>query len=203
MFIAIDGPDGVGKTTVARKLVQRLKEAGKGAVYTAEPTQLHTGREIRRILQQGTPAEQAGLAELFIEDRRQHLRYEIAPRLAKGVFVVCDRYKYSTISYQQLQGDNDVEELVRMNSEFRVPDFAFIINAASADVLLGRIEHRAAEKEIFEDRDTQEAVMQIYREMKTAYFPDENIIEILVGEKDTPDDVVDVLWQHIFADPPA
>lgn len=197
MFITIDGPDGVGKTTVANLLVQKIQNAALQAVYTAEPSKLETGVEIRRILRDGTPEEAEKLADLFVEDRRLHLAKEIEPWLQQGIYVVCDRYKYSTISYQQLQGNADVEKLIEMNAGFKKPDIAFILNVADADILLNRIDGRQQQKEIFETKATLEAVVKIYKEMKTRYFPQENIVEILVGAKETPDQIAEKMWRVV------
>ncbi|MFV0351633.1 MAG: dTMP kinase [Oscillospiraceae bacterium] len=197
MFITIDGPDGVGKTTVANLLVQKIQNAALQAVYTAEPSKLETGVEIRRILREGTPEEAEKLADLFVEDRRLHLAKEIEPWLQQGIYVVCDRYKYSTISYQQLQGGADVEKLIEMNADFLKPDIAFILNVADADILLNRIDGRQQQKEIFETKATLEVVVKIYKEMKTRYFPQENIVEILLGAEETPDQIAEKMWQVV------
>lgn len=197
MFITIDGPDGVGKTTVAQLLVKKLQQAGLQAVYTAEPSKQSTGMEIRRILKEGTPQETQKLADLFVEDRRLHLEKEIVPWLQQGFYVICDRYKYSTISYQQLQGDTAVEKLIQMNSGFLKPDIAFILNVKNADILLRRIEGRGEQKELFETKATLQAVVKIYKEMKKKYFPDENILEVLLDGGETPEQISEMLWQEV------
>ena len=88
MFITIDGPDGTGKTTVAKALYNFLKEKGQDCIYTAEPTDTPLGRRIRELLRTGdaTPSE---MTKLFIEDRIFHVYDLIIPErfVGKPLFV--------------------------------------------------------------------------------------------------------------------
>jgi len=175
MFITIDGPDGSGKTSLARLVAQKLS-LRCDAVYTAEPTDSPLGREIRRILKSGTKEEQLTLTDLFVRDRESHINDFIIPELEKGKIVVCDRYKYSTVCYQQLQGI-DVSRLIDLNKGFLKPDYAFILSVDDADVLVKRIIDRNEEKDFFETKALIKQTIKIYNKMKQ-YFSDENIIMI-------------------------
>ena len=176
MFITVDGPDGTGKTTAARSLVRALtKELGRPAVFTSEPTDSALGREIRRILRAGG-AEFNSLTELFVQDRGEHIRDYIQPHLEQGDIVVCDRYRYSTVCYQHLQGV-EIQRLVELNQGFPAPDIAFILYADNADVLLARIGARGGEKDIFESRELLQRGIGLYKNMKQ-YYPEDNIVYI-------------------------
>ena len=175
MFITIDGPDGSGKTSLARLVAQKFS-LRCDAVYTAEPTDSPLGREIRRILKSGTKEEQLTLTDLFVRDRESHINDFIIPELEKGKIVVCDRYKYSTVCYQQLQGI-DVSRLIDLNKGFLKPDYAFILSVDDADVLVKRIIDRNEEKDFFETKALIKQTIKIYNKMKQ-YFSDENIIMI-------------------------
>lgn len=177
MFITIDGPDGVGKTSVAKQLVEFVnRDAGKQlAVYTAEPTQSDLGRKIRKILQNGTPSEVQRLTQFFIEDRRDHVK-EITAQVDSGYIVICDRYRYSTVVYQHMQGE-DILKLIALNADFLKPDFSFILNVDSVDILLSHISNRSDTTDLFETRSTLKKAIALYRKMDT-YFPDDNVIFI-------------------------
>jgi len=191
MFIVIDGPDGAGKTTAAKKLVELINGRGGKAVYTAEPTDGETGKEIRALLSSFNPSETAKLTELFIKDRAEHIT-QIEELLGEGFAVVCDRYKYSTVVYQQTQGE-PLEKLLRLNGAFPDPDYAFIINADSVDTLLTRISVRGIETEIFETRERQKKVMELYNSLDKYY---KNII--FVDANMSLNGILDEISKKIF-----
>ena len=175
MFIVIDGPDGSGKTTLSKKLVEKWELSGVRAIYTFEPTyDSLPGIEIRRLMGTKKIEDVYAFADLFVDDRKEHLNTIIAPALARGENVVCDRYKYSALAYQQLQGV-DAKYLVQINTDCLVPDFIFILIPKCVDVILQRILNRAKEREIFEEREFLTQALELYKSLPS-YFPNENII---------------------------
>jgi dTMP kinase len=175
MFITIDGPDGTGKTSLARLVAYKLS-LRRDTVYTAEPTDSPLGRRIREILKIGTKEEQLMLTDLFVQDRESHINDYIKPELEKGKIIICDRYKYSTVCYQQLQGV-DASHLIELNKGFLRPDYAFILSVDDVDVLINRIIDRNKEKDFFETKALMQQSIEIYNKMQL-YFPDDNIIFI-------------------------
>lgn len=97
-FMTIEGIEGCGKSTQARRLVERL---GAKALLTAEPGGTAVGRGIRELLLNhgGEVSPRAELL-LFLADRAQHVEEVIRPALAAGKTVICDRYTDSTLAYQ-------------------------------------------------------------------------------------------------------
>lgn len=170
MFITLDGPDGTGKTSLAHALKNEIHNT----VYTSEPTDGALGKEIRRILKSGTREEMKTLTSLFLEDRKEHLNQIVIPALKENKTVICDRYKYSTVCYQQIQGE-DKNELIELNKDFLKPDYAFILLADDSSLLLERITDRGQDRDQFETRAILERTIDIYRQM-SLYFPTENII---------------------------
>lgn len=135
MFIVIDGPDGTGKSTLARGLVARLQEAEIDAVGTAEPYLPTT----RAWLSDPAISPRA-LLIAFAHDRDRHLREVVEPALAEGKVVVCDRYTYSTVAYQSLHNPPDlVGELVE---HVLRPDLTFFLTCP-LEVTMARIVARA------------------------------------------------------------
>lgn len=127
-FVVFEGPDSVGKTTllnrVARTMVPGRLKWCPPIIETCEPSYSSVGKKIRELLQAGTPSKD--LLDLFLEDRKLHVEQEILPALNAGNLVLCDRYKYSTIAYQSLQG-HPIEKLIELNQSFPVPDVTFIL----------------------------------------------------------------------------
>jgi dTMP kinase len=101
-FIAFDGPEGGGKTVQIQRLARRLREEGREVVVTREPGGTRVGDEVRSILL--GLGDYAILPEtevlLLAAGRAQHVREVIGPALARGAWVLCDRYVDSTYAYQ-------------------------------------------------------------------------------------------------------
>ncbi len=156
-FIVLDGLDGSGKGTQAKLLANYLfdKDKANHIFLTREPYSRYH-REIRNILKHSKdPKENAQLlAKLFVKDRRVHGGF-IKRNLAAGHHVVSDRYKYSTLVYQQAQGI-PLGKLIAMHKGILVPDLVLIIDIP-ADVALQRIAKDAgrSHREVFEQLDFQ------------------------------------------------
>ncbi len=153
VFIVLDGMDGSGKSELVKLLHNYLFSKSKRyrILTTREPTNGIYGKEIREILvKENDPnINSKKLLELFIKDREEHLKNTIIPFLNKSNghdinIVICDRYYYSTISFQATQG-LDMKMLIELNKEFLKPDIAFILDV-KPEVALGRIKDRRKEK---------------------------------------------------------
>jgi dTMP kinase len=100
-FVAIDGPSGIGKSTLTGLLADRLTACGCSVVATKEPTATPLGSLARF----GTDDYHGlTLACLVAADRYQHLEDEIRPALQAGQLVLCDRYLASSLVLQRLDG---------------------------------------------------------------------------------------------------
>ena len=132
LFITFEGIDGSGKSTQARLLAQRLREARHPVVLTREPGGSPGAEEIRALVLEGNPDRWSAETELllFTAARRDHLEKTIAPALADGRIVICDRFADSTRVYQGItRGDlrakvDALHELMIV----REPDLTFIID---------------------------------------------------------------------------
>lgn len=102
LFIVLDGPEGSGKSTIARKLSGDLGEMGFDVLLTSEPGGMRLGAMIREILLHKKEISLAAEAELllFEADRAQHVSEIILPALRAGRAVVCDRFSAATMAYQ-------------------------------------------------------------------------------------------------------
>lgn len=101
-FIALEGPDGAGKSVQAVRLVDGLRAAGHTVTFTREPGGTHLGEQIREILLNPGPTARSGEADalLFHAARAQNVRDVIRPALERGEVVVTDRFLWSSRAYQ-------------------------------------------------------------------------------------------------------
>src|SRR5882757_5264081 len=112
LFVTIDGPSGVGKTTTITHLAQLLKADNDIVHLTVEPSRGPIGRLAYELTDTVTgPA----LACLYAADRYHHLETEIRPLLGAGHLVLCDRYVPSALVMQRLDG-LELEYLWNLNS---------------------------------------------------------------------------------------
>jgi dTMP kinase len=101
-LIVLEGPEGAGKTTQARLLTEALTAAGRDVKPLREPGGTEVGDEIRKILLDHPGADIVGRTEalLYMASRAQLVEREIAPALARGAFVLLDRFFLATYAYQ-------------------------------------------------------------------------------------------------------
>jgi dTMP kinase len=161
-LIAIEGIDGGGKTTQARRLVTALCGLGFDARYTKEPTDGPHGREIRRSATTGRLPVEEEMA-LFLADRREHVRDELTPWRGAGVIGVIDRYFYSSVAYQGVRG-LDAAEILSANVAFApVPDLLVVLDIDTSDGL-ARVQGRG-QPDAFERFDLLDASARLFRRM--------------------------------------
>lgn len=116
-LIALEGIDGSGKSTQARRLREALIERGISAIVFREPGASQYGDKLREQFRDGRTVPPEEEAQLFIEDRRIDVRDNILPSLDVGEVVIMDRYYFSTMAYQGALG-LDVEQLRQANESF-------------------------------------------------------------------------------------
>lgn len=118
-FLVLEGIDGSGKSEQARRLAAWLESRGHRVVSTREPTDGSFGRRYRAWARGDFEATPDQVLELFLADRRGHLKETVLPALERGELVVCDRYKDSTLAYQAAQG----LDRARLRALFDTPEF--------------------------------------------------------------------------------
>jgi len=123
-LVAIEGPHGAGKTTLARLVVRSLTRRKMKAVYTKEPFSKELEDSIRKF-STSSEANPTALAFLIAADRSLHIR-RIEQWLRDGAIVVSDRYQLSSYVYQRMDGVNP-EFIGLLNRQFRQADLTIVL----------------------------------------------------------------------------
>jgi dTMP kinase len=129
-FVAIDGPSGIGKSTLTGLLADRLTAHGCSVIATKEPTATPLGSLARFG---SDDYHGLTLACLVAADRYQHLEHEIRPALQAGRLVLCDRYLASSLVLQRLDGVSP-EFVWQLNQHADQPDLCIILSGDASCV---------------------------------------------------------------------
>ncbi|MEU5001521.1 dTMP kinase [Streptomyces sp. NPDC021622] len=156
-FVTVDGPGGVGKSTLVTTLTDYLCGRGHRVHATREPSNRPIGAFTRTHADEITGY---ALACLVAADRYDHLENEIRPRLAAGDTVVCDRYLASTLVVQRL---DEVPEpfLLALNDGITLPDLAVVLTA-EPPVIAARLAERGAHHRFERDPDSPARELALY-----------------------------------------
>lgn len=156
-FITFEGPDGSGKTTISRKVVEALKNEGYDVVYTREPGGIEIAEEIRNVIldPKNTKMDIRTEALLYAASRRQHLVEKILPALKAQKLVICDRFVDSSLAYQGVGRGIGIDEVFQINQfaiDDHMPELTLYLDV-NAQTGLSRITSRK-----FKDRLDQEDI---------------------------------------------
>jgi dTMP kinase len=175
-LIVIEGPDGAGKSTLQRALAERLRQLGQSVLLSKEPTDGPHGAALRQAARTTRLAPEREL-ELLLLDRRAHVEQLIQPALARGTWVILDRYYFSTIAYQGAAG-LDQAHLQSINESFAPKPDALLILDLSFEHAQKRMQGRGAMDD-FERESTQRRVREIF--LSFANLPFAHVIDATVG----------------------
>ena len=156
-FITLDGGEGVGKSTQRGLLADALRARGLTVVETREPGGSAGAEAIRGLLLHtaGDSWEPAAEALLFAAARSDHVARVIRPALARGEWVLCDRFVDSSRAYQGVSNglsDDDLMTLHRIGSHGFLPDRTLLLELDPTATLARRQERELAQADRFEDR---------------------------------------------------
>lgn len=167
-LIVIEGIDGSGKSTCAKNLADKLNSINIKTVYTFEPTHLYYGAKLREsMLKENLDAKEE--LSLFIEDRKEHIKYMIKPAIEDGYFIILDRYFYSSIAYQGAKGI-DINEIMEMHKDFIVkPDIVFVFHLP-IDIALNRIMSKRGITDRFENETYLKKVDKIFYSFNSPFI---------------------------------
>ncbi|MEY4998827.1 MAG: dTMP kinase [Pseudomonadota bacterium] len=199
-FISIEGGEGAGKSTQIRMLAERLAAHGLAVDITREPGGTEGAEAIRGLLLGGGDDRWGAEAEalLFAAARSDHVTKRIKPALAKGIWVISDRYLDSSRAYQGASlglSDAAIMQLHAIGSGGFLPQRTIILDLPLADGRQRTQQRDGGESDRIGGRD--DAFHQRVRDAFLAIAEAEPHRVRVVDARGTADDVGDRLFAQI------
>ncbi|MEE9347241.1 MAG: dTMP kinase [Robiginitomaculum sp.] len=168
-FITFEGGEGAGKTTQAERLATALERNGYEVLHTREPGGTFGAEAIRDLVLSGTHERWSGMTELLLmyAARIDHIEKLIEPALARGVWVISDRFYDSTMAYQGYARGVDIDRINAVHDAVMngfAPDLTILFDI---DPILSqkRVETRGEELSRF-DSET----LDFHKKIRTAFL---------------------------------
>lgn len=184
VLLALEGLDGAGTTTQARRLSDALIGRGHRVHVTREPSDGPIGRLLRTMLAgdhaiPGQAIDQATFGLLFAADRLDHIQREVSPALAAGAVVISDRWYHSSLAYQGTGAER--EWIAAINARARRPDLTIFLRV-SPELAAERRAAAGRAHELFDELAMQRRVARGYEEVLAELAERGERIVILDGE---------------------
>lgn len=145
-YIAIEGIDGAGKTSVQVALRDLLEASGQEVVAVREPGGTALGEPLRRVLLHGYPVTPWAEALLFAADRAQLIEEVVRPALARGAWVVSDRSVYSSLTYQGAGRGLGIDMVRKINEPGLAGTWPDIVILLRVSIRTGLARQRGADR---------------------------------------------------------
>ncbi|MGI4878129.1 MAG: dTMP kinase [Janthinobacterium lividum] len=197
-FITLEGGEGAGKSTQAALLATALRAEGIEVVATREPGGTPGAEAIRALIVEGDPDRWSALTELLLVNaaRADHVTRLIRPALARGAWVVCDRYIDSTLAYQGagkgLQRDALIDQH-RLATGNLWPDLTLVLDLPALFGVARAAERGAPDRFERTGGDFHERVAQAFR---AAVIEDPARVRLIDATRD-PASVAAAIWAEI------
>jgi dTMP kinase len=192
-FVVLEGGDATGKSTQLERLASRVRDTGVEVVTTFEPGATPLGAKLRSmLLHDDGPVDPVAEALLMAADRAEHVAEVLRPALARGAWVVCDRFVPSSLAYQGVGRGLGVAEIEQLNALATAgiePDLVIVLDLAP----------EAARRRMGAKRDRLEgeddafalAVHEAYRDLAEVRG------WALVDADGSPDEVASAVWSVV------
>lgn len=209
LFIVFEGPEGSGKTTIAKSVEVYLRELNIDFISTREPGGISISEQIREVILDNNNTMMDGRTEalLYAAARRQHLVEKVIPALKAGKVVLCDRFVFSSLAYQGYARGLGVEEVMSINEfaiEGYMPDISLLFDL-NPEIGLERIA-RNASREVnrldLEKLEFHERVREGYLKLYDTYSKQIHKLDaskaLVEVESDTKECITNILKQNGF-----
>ena len=175
-FITLEGGEGTGKSTLIAGLSEALRARGHSVIVTREPGGTKLAEDVRALALNPPAGETwSALSHALLMNtaRDDHLNKLIRPALARGDWVLCDRFADSTRAYQRVDGQ-DIETLLKFEHAVvreTQPDLTLVLDGAPESLAARRRERGV--QDVFEQKD-----LEFHASIRAAF------LEIAEGEPD-------------------
>ena len=182
VFIAFEGPDGSGKSTMIKMVAKHLQDMKIDFIETREPGGTKIGENIRRILldnrNKGMFPETEAL--LYAASRGQHLMEKILPAIEEGKIVLCDRFLLSSLAYQGVGRDLGIEKVMMIN-DFAIkgtrPHLTLFFHVDPTTTLLRKTNKRGGDRLEREGESFHKKVYEGYMKLIETYSDNIRIVD--------------------------
>ncbi|MGG7165106.1 dTMP kinase [Clostridium ihumii] len=151
ILIALEGPDGSGKSTQIKMLAKYLEEKGHKVLVTREPGGTKISEKIRKIILDNDNKEMCSISEalLYAASRAQLVEEVLKPALDNGEIILCDRFVYSSIVYQGIArgiGEDKVKYINDIALNGMKPDLTIMINISYEEGLSRKMNQKKLDR---------------------------------------------------------
>lgn len=182
IFIALEGPDGSGKSTIMELIIKYFNEQNIDFISTREPGGTAIGEEIRHIILDKKNKNMAAETEalLYAASRGQHVHEKILPALEAGKIVLSERFILSSLAYQGVGRGLGIEE-VRMINDFAIkglrPDLTLFFHVDPILTLERKVSEEEGDRLEKEGSSFHKRVYSGYMELLDTYSDNLQIID--------------------------
>jgi dTMP kinase len=204
-FITFEGGEGVGKSTQIKRLLDTLQARNIDVVRTREPGGTPKAEAVRAFILQGRSESWGPGAEaiLFAAARADHVNQLIAPNLARGVWVLSDRFHDSTRAYQGLTGGVDqrtIGALETLALDGHAPDLTIVLDM-EPETAFQRVAARAVEDGLAETGDRfEKEELDWHRRLRDGFLAIANANPdrcVVLAADATEDELASAIWSVV------
>ncbi len=180
IFIVLEGPDGSGKSTMAKKIGDYYRVKGREIEFTREPGGTKISEKVRKLIldKNNTEMDYRTEALLYAAARAQLVSEKIKPWLNEGKIVISERYVYSSLVYQGIGRGLGVEEVKKINdfaTDGLKPDMVLLLDVNPEKGLKRKLNINGGDRLENEDISFHKEVYEGYKSL-IQFFPEIKII---------------------------
>jgi len=165
-FFVFEGIDGSGKSTQCKELAVALRNRGYKVIETREPTDGPWGKKIRELARAGKRTPPKEELELFVRDRKEHIKKLILPSLELGKIIIQDRYYFSSTAYQGSRG-LDPQKILESHRAFAPqPTRTFLLGITAEEGLKRIRTSRSLPPDAFEKLNNLQKCVALFNDME-------------------------------------
>lgn len=197
-LIVFEGPDGSGKTTILKKVNEKLTDEGYKLTLVREPGGTDISEKIREIIIDNDNINMAAKTEslLFAASRAQLVEEKLRPALANGEIILCDRFVLSSLLYQGVGRGLGIDEVKAIN-DFAIgdvkPDLTIFFNIDYKTALVRKRANFSADRLENEDFDFHKIIFDAYLDIADTYKDDIKQVDATRSIEEVSTDVLKLI----------